>query len=134
MAGRLTAAAGLVKLEEAPGSVPPLPAVFRLGPWLTLGCLLGPGAAAVAQAALTVPLECRIGAGAWSPCTMTIQRFGEHWSLQVQAQRLEFRSDGRGSITMRDAAGSQRTVQPVWQEPRTLCWDGVCAKGDLPLD
>lgn len=134
MAGRLTTAAGLVRLEGALGRSPPLSAVTRIGPWLTLVTLLCHGATAGAQAALTVPLECRIGSAPWSPCTMTIQRFGEHWWLQVGAQRLEFRSDGRGSITMRDGSGSQRAVQPIWREPRSLCWDGVCAKGDLPLD
>lgn len=134
MAGRLTTAVGLVRLEGALGRSPPLSAVTRIGPWLTLGTLLCHGAAAGAQAALTVPLECRIGSAPWSPCTMTIQRFGEHWWLQVGAQRLEFRSDGRGSITMRDGSGSQRAVHPIWREPRSLCWDGVCAKGDLPLD
>jgi len=134
LAGRLTTATALVRLEGALGRSPPLSAVTRIGPWLTLGTLLCHGAAAGAQAALTVPLECRIGSAPWSPCTMTIQRFGEHWWLQVGAQRLEFRSDGRGSITMRDGSGSQRAVQPIWREPRSLCWDGVCAKGDLPLD
>jgi hypothetical protein len=111
-----------------------LSTVARLGPWLALPALLCHGAAADAQSALNVPLECRIGDGPWSPCTMTIQRIGEHWWLQVGAQRLEFHSDGRGSISLRHGAGSQRAVQPVWREPRALCWDGICAKGDLPLD
>ena len=101
---------------------------------MALSALLCHGAAAGAQAALTVPLECRIGTAGWTPCTMTIQRFGEHWWLQVGPQRLEFRSDGRGSITVSDGAGGRRPVQPVWREPRSLCWDGICAKGDLPLD
>ena len=111
-----------------------MPALPRIGPWLALSALLCQGAAAGAQAALTVPLECRIGTAGWTPCTMTIQRFGEHWWLQVGPQRLEFRSDGRGSITVSDGAGGRRSVQPVWREPRSLCWDGICAKGDLPLD
>jgi len=87
-----------------------------------------------AEATLQVPLECRLGAGAWKPCTMTIQRFGEHWWLQVGQQRLEFRSDGRGSITMTDIGGRSRAVLPVWNAPQVLCWDGICAKGELPLD
>ena len=111
-----------------------MPAVIRLGTCLALLAPLVPGAAAGAQAALTVPLECRIGEGGWSPCTMTIQRFGEHWWLQVGTQRLEFRSDGRGSITVSGGNGVRRSVQPVWREPGSLCWDGICAKGDLPLD
>jgi hypothetical protein len=106
----------------------------RFAPCLGLAALLGLGAAAGAQAALTVPLECRIGDGQWTACTMTVQRFGEHWWLQVGGQRLEFRSDGRGSTTVSDGAGTKRAVQPVWREPHALCWDGICAKGDLPLD
>jgi len=107
----------------------------RLAPrWLALSALLGHGAAAGAQAGLSVPLHCRIGEGQWTPCTMTVQRIGEHWWLQVGQQRFEFRSDGRGSTTVGDGAGAIRAVQPVWREPRALCWDGICAKGDLPLD
>jgi hypothetical protein len=109
--------------------------VRHLAPrWLALSALLGHGAAAGAQAGLTVPLDCRIGDGQWTPCTMTVQRIGELWWLQVGPQRFEFRSDGRGSTTLGDGAGTIRAVQPVWQGPRALCWDGICAKGELPLD
>jgi hypothetical protein len=65
---------------------------------------------------------------------MTIQAIGEHWWLQVGQQRLEFRSDGRGGVRLRDQGGLERAVQPVWAADRALCWDGVCAKGELPLD
>jgi len=65
---------------------------------------------------------------------MTIVQFGEHWWLQVGRERLEFRSDGRGSLSLRGSKGPLRAVQPVWGSDQALCWDGVCAKGDLPLD
>ena len=65
---------------------------------------------------------------------MTIQSLGEHWWLQVGNQRLDFRSDGRGGVSLRGLHGEVRLVQPVWAADRALCWDGVCAKGDLPLD
>jgi len=65
---------------------------------------------------------------------MTIVQLGEHWWLQVGQQRLEFRSDGRGSISLRGGRDAPRAVQPVWGTDQALCWDGVCAKGNLPLD
>ena len=82
----------------------------------------------------TIPLECRLGDGAWQPCTMTVVQLGEHWWLQVGRQRLEFRSDGRGSVSLRNGSGQARAVMPVWGADQALCWDGVCAKGNLPLD
>jgi len=65
---------------------------------------------------------------------MTIVQLGEHWWLQVGRERLEFRSDGRGSIELRGGRHAPRSVHPVWGADQALCWDGVCAKGNLPLD
>jgi hypothetical protein len=64
---------------------------------------------------------------------MTVLRLGEHWWLQVGRERLEFLSDGRGGVSLR-SGGRTRAVLPVWAEDRALCWNGICAKGDLPLD
>jgi len=96
-------------------------------PWL-------PVAAARAQSAQNLPLECQLKAGPWQPCTLTIEQMGAHWWLQIGEQRLVFHSDGRGSVTLSDPTGVSRTVQPVWTAQRELCWDGVCTKGDFPLD
>ena len=96
-------------------------------PWL-------PVAAARAQSAQNLPLECQLKAGPWQPCTLTIEQMGARWWLQIGEQRLVFHSDGRGSVTLIDRAGATKAVQPVWTAQRALCWDGVCAKGDLPLD
>jgi hypothetical protein len=52
----------------------------------------------------------------------------------VGRQHLEFRSDGRGSVQLRSRGGVARMVQPVWAQDQALCWDGVCARGELPLD
>jgi hypothetical protein len=93
-----------------------------------------PAAALPAETPLHVPLECRLGQGAWQPCTMTIEQVGEHWWLQVGQQRLEFRSDGRGALTLKGSHGAPRDVVPVWGSDQALCWDGVCAKGSFPLD
>jgi hypothetical protein len=91
-------------------------------------------ASAGAQSAMSLPLECQLHQGPWQPCTLTIEQMGEHWWLQIGEQRLVFRSNGRGTITMSGPAGVRRTVQPVWTAQRELCWDGVCTKGDFPLD
>jgi hypothetical protein len=91
-------------------------------------------AAAWAQPTLRLPLQCRLGSDPWRDCTMTIQRAGEHWWLDVGQQRLEFRSDGRGQISLMEPTGVRRVVSPRWAEPQALCWDGVCAKGEFPLD
>lgn len=93
-----------------------------------------PVVAARAQSALSVPLECQLHQGPWRPCTLTIEQMGEHWWLQIGEQRLVFHSNGRGSVTLSDQAGVSRTVEPVWTAQRELCWDGVCTKGDVPLD
>jgi hypothetical protein len=90
--------------------------------------------AAPARAQQELPMECRLGDGTWRACTMTIARAGEHWWLQVGSRRLEFRSDGRGAITLSSGAGPGRAVVPAWQPDRALCWDGVCARGEFPLD
>lgn len=89
---------------------------------------------AYSQRTLQVPLECQLRQGQWQPCWLTIIEVGQRWWLDVGGQRIEFRSDGRGSVTLRDAQGNSRLVQPVWTTQQALCWDGVCAKGDLPLD
>ena len=93
-----------------------------------------PLVAARGQSALSVPLECQLKQGRWQPCTLTIEQMGEHWWLQIGDQRLVFHSDGRGSVTLSDPAGGSRSVQPVWTAQRELCWDGVCTKGEFPLD
>jgi len=95
---------------------------------------LPPPQAGSPQVLQSIALECRLGAGAWQPCTMTVLQLGEHWWLQVGNQRLEFRSDGRGSVSLRSGQGPLRAVLPVWSREQALCWDGVCAKGNLPLD
>lgn len=82
----------------------------------------------------TIALECRLKQGPWQPCRMEVVSIGSHWALVVGAQRWEFRHDGRGSVTMQQGAGSWRPVSSRWEDRNSLCWDGVCARGDIPLD
>ena len=81
-----------------------------------------------------IPLECRLQRGLWQPCWMEVVTIGGQWALVVGAQRWEFRHDGRGSVTMQHGAGSWRPVSSRWEDRNSLCWDGVCARGDIPLD
>jgi hypothetical protein len=102
-----------------------------------MACVLSLGAGGllpVRAEAVQVPLRCRIQGGSWQPCRMTIERIGEHWWLEVGNERLEFRSDGRGQVTLNDGKGQARQVVPAWSEEQALCWDGVCALGSFPLD
>lgn len=83
---------------------------------------------------LTIPLECRLGKGAWQPCQMEVLAIGQHWFLVVGSRRLEFRHDGRGSLTMHGSGEGWRPVNSRWEQPQDLCWDGICARGAIPLD
>jgi hypothetical protein len=98
---------------------------------LGLGALAG--LPAVAQQ--PVPLECRLGSGAWTRCTMRVESVGLHWWIQAGPKTVEFRHDGRGGIAMRQGKETQwQKVDASWSADAALCWDGVCARGAIPLD
>lgn len=79
-------------------------------------------------------LQCRVGGGPWQPCRMEIEDMGLHWVLRIGEQRIEFRHSGDGAVRMQKGAGSWQPVTATWQQDTSLCWDGVCARGDIPLD
>jgi len=81
-----------------------------------------------------IPLECRLEQGPWQTCRMEVVSIGSEWALVVGGQRWEFRHDGRGRVTMRQGEGSWRPVSSRWEDRTSLCWDGVCARGEIPLD
>lgn len=81
-----------------------------------------------------VPLQCRLGNGGWQPCSMEVQDVGLHWFLRIGDQRIEFRHSGDGHVRMLQGAGPWRPVTAEWQSDASLCWDGICAKGPIPLD
>jgi hypothetical protein len=93
----------------------------------------GRGQDAVDSRPFTLPLECRIGQGPWQPCRMLVEQVGLHWYLLIGDQQVEFRHDGRGMVRQRQK-GSWRTVTSRWEADTSLCWDGYCARGDIPLD
>jgi hypothetical protein len=65
---------------------------------------------------------------------MEVVELGSQWALVVGAQRLMFRHNGRGAVTMRSRPGPWRPVSSHWNDRQDLCWDGVCARGAIPLD
>jgi hypothetical protein len=79
-------------------------------------------------------LRCQVQGGPWRNCQMRVHSLGEHWTLVVGREEFAFQHDGKGSIRMRTARTNWVNVQPRWREDATLCWDGVCAQGDIPLD
>jgi hypothetical protein len=64
---------------------------------------------------------------------MEIQIPGGQWVVVVAGERIEFRHDGSGRIRM-GRQGVWQEVTPRWLEDRSLCWDGVCVRGAIPLD
>jgi hypothetical protein len=112
-------------------------AVIRALP--LLACLVGgmghvPLPALALPEASVIPLECRLGDGPWQSCRMEVQQVGSHWFLLVGEQRVEFRHDGTGAVRMQKDTAGWRPVSSRWNEDTSLCWDGVCARGDIPLD
>lgn len=102
---------------------------------ILVSLLICTGAAPVAKAgeAMLVPLQCRLGDGPWQDCQMRVEELGAHWFLLIGERRIEFRHDGRGAVTMQEQ-GRSREVTSRWREDHSLCWDGTCARGEIPLD
>lgn len=91
--------------------------------------------APVAQAEPQIAgLQCRLGGGPWQPCRMEVQDVGLRWLLLIGDQRIEFRHSGDGAVRMQKGTGPWQPVTATWKPDTSLCWDGVCAKGAIPLD
>jgi len=91
-------------------------------------------AAAAGELARPIPLQCRLGDGPWRQCQMRVERLGVAWQLEVNGEAIGFSHDGKGNVQMRRGSSSWVPVQAHWSAEAALCWDGICAKGDLPLD
>ena len=102
-------------------------------PALVAGVLLV-NLTALASETVDVSLQCRLGRGPWQPCRMQVQDVGVRWELRIGAQRFDFRHGGDGAVTMRRSSGTWQPVEARWQADASLCWDGVCARGAIPLD
>lgn len=89
---------------------------------------------AVGRAETEASLRCRLDHGPWQPCRMVVDHNGMSWQLMIGSERIRFRHDGRGSITMRKGPQPWQAVDARWLADAGLCWDGVCAQGAIPLD
>lgn len=93
------------------------------------------GAAPVrAQGPVPAQLHCRLATGPWQHCSMALDADGLGWELQIGREQIRFRHDGRGAVAMERSGQPWRAVQAHWLSDASLCWDGVCAKGQIPLD
>jgi hypothetical protein len=107
----------------------------RVGVLTLLLCATTPAAAQVIEATPGQRLNCRVMGGAWEPCTLRLDRDGMGWQLTIGKQpRIQFLHDGLGHVRMRDGAHGWRQVEARWLADASLCWDGVCARGEIPLD
>ena len=79
------------------------------------------------------------------PVIARVRRLGEHVGKIVTVQgwlsnrrssgKLQFLQvrDGSGTVQMLDSAG-WIAVETSWIAGPALCWNGLCAQGDIPLD
>ena len=113
---------------------PLVPRLVRVVPTLVL-MSLGVTCSANAQPQLSLPMECRQQKESWQPCRYESEQPGARWRLAFQNQTVHFRHDGTGLMQMQVGDHSAWTaVQARWIAERTLCWNDVCARGDIPLD
>lgn len=103
--------------------------------WLAVATLVGlpPAASRDAVPLPPVALQCQLDGGPWRDCLMRIESIGQRWSLQVGQEQVRFEHDGSGLVRMR-REGRWVPVQPHWRADAALCWDSICAKGEIPLD
>ena len=122
---------------ESAGHSRPLAAGWLAGLLLGLGLLCalsGPEQALAQSRPLAAELQCRLGSGPWRPCRMEVQDVGLNWVLRIGPERIAFRHSGDGAVTMQKGQGPWQPVTATWTPDTSLCWDGVCARGDIPLD
>ena len=52
---------------------------------------------------------------------------------ELGPRRIDFRNDGSGTVQMLDSTG-WLPIETSWIAGPALCWNGLCAQGDIPLD
>ena len=74
---------------------------------------------------------------------MEVEQVGASWTLVVGKRRIGFRHDGSGMVRMQNpqpglqsgsTGGGWIPVETSWIAGPALCWNSVCAQGDIPLD
>lgn len=80
-------------------------------------------------------IECKDMTDVWMPCEITIETIGKAWWLNFSDQKFSFQHDGSGEVSMKGSKEQNwKKVQARWVSNKTLCWDQVCARGEIPLD
>ena len=108
-----------------------------IGVWPACRALLAGLIALSVPAVLSQPLQCRLADGPWQPCTRLVQapaaELPIRWTIELGPRRIDFRNDGSGTVQMLDSTG-WLPVETSWIAGPALCWNGLCAQGDIPLD
>lgn len=95
----------------------------------------GLGLAAPARPVLSLPVECRQQHQDWQNCRYESDQPGRSWQLAFPNKTVRFDHDGSGRMRMQlNENGDWTGVQSRWIAERTLCWNDVCARGEIPLD
>ncbi|WP_186537717.1 hypothetical protein [Synechococcus sp. BIOS-E4-1] len=117
-------------------SVPhPLASLIRSLSQTSLLVAAGLGMAAPARPAVSVPVECRQQHQEWQNCRYESDQPGRSWQLAFENNTVRFYHDGSGRMKMQlNDNGDWTGVQARWIAERTLCWNDVCARGEIPLD
>ena len=93
------------------------------------------GMASLARPAVNVPVECRQQHQEWQNCRYESDHSGSSWQLAFENKTVRFHHDGSGRMKMQlNDNGDWTGVQARWIAERTLCWNDVCARGEIPLD
>ena len=114
--------------------VPLAPLIRSLTP-AALMITAGLGIAAPARPALSLPVECRQQQQDWQLCRYESDLPGASWQLAFENRTVRFRHDGSGQMRMQlNEQSAWTTVKARWIAEQTLCWNEVCARGEIPLD
>ncbi len=101
---------------------------------LPLATLIAITPVAIRAGPESIPLRCRMDGGPWQDCRMRVDQPGTLWSLKMRDDLIMFRHDGSGQIKMQRPRANWVNVEARWTADAALCWDGICAKGEIPLD
>ena len=113
----------------------PLAPLIRSLSQTSLLVAAGLGMAAPARPAFSVPIECRQQHQERLNCRYESDQPGRSWQLAFENKTVRFHHDGSGHMKMQlNNNGNWTGVQARWIAERTLCWNDVCARGEIPLD
>jgi hypothetical protein len=101
---------------------------------LVPAALVGQAWSVGAAAQVSAELECQQERSPWRSCRMLVDHTGMAWELQLDHDAVHFRHGGDGAVMMRRGHAPWRPVTSHWRSDASLCWNGLCARGQIPLD